>query len=287
MRLSQDHVVARLDGELQMTNPQDLSDPPFDERAPRVESVIDACMKRFPGVTKAAQARYFEAVHQDLAPLARELERTCAEQAARIQQLALNYITLFDQCSEALAKVAALEAQLAEAKHGVARVEETPVGPKLFVNDVLVHSWFGCCYDENVKAIAASINAAHPPAAAASDMAKKHESATISGPHSHDVDTSRAAAASEEPQPSLGSPLTPYGMLVRALRIVAGTTLMDMAKHLGRGSAELSSIELGRKPVRDADIVDAAHFFACAGIHSTTHALTMAARAAEQEKGKT
>ncbi|WP_322080330.1 helix-turn-helix domain-containing protein, partial [Burkholderia cenocepacia] len=76
--------------------------------------------------------------------------------------------------------------------------------------------------------------------------------------------------------------LTPYGMLVRALRIVSGTTLMDMAEHLGRGPAELSAIEFGRKPVRDADIVDAAHFFACAGIQSTTHALTIAARAGGQ-----
>lgn len=81
-----------------------------------------------------------------------------------------------------------------------------------------------------------------------------------------------------EEQPSLTNPLTPYGMLVRALRIVAGTTLMDMAQHLGRGPAELSAIEFGRKPVRDADIVDAAHFFACVGIQSTTHALTIAAR---------
>jgi len=82
-------------------------------------------------------------------------------------------------------------------------------------------------------------------------------------------------------QPSLTNPLTPYGMLVRALRIVAGTTLMDMAQHLGRGPAELSSIEFGRKPVRNADILDAAHFFACVGIQSTTHALTIAARAGE------
>jgi len=85
-----------------------------------------------------------------------------------------------------------------------------------------------------------------------------------------------------EEQPSLTNPLTPYGMLVRALRIVTGTTLMDMAQHLGRGPAELSAIEFGRKPVRHADIVDAAHFFACAGIQSTTHALTIGARAGGQ-----
>jgi hypothetical protein len=62
-----------------------------------------------------------------------------------------------------------VEAQLRERGEPVARVEETPVGPKLYVNDVFVHSWFGCCYDDRVKAIAASINGAHPPAAAASE----------------------------------------------------------------------------------------------------------------------
>ncbi|WP_213308291.1 hypothetical protein [Paraburkholderia sacchari] len=42
---------------------------------PRVEAVIDAMCARFPGASKASQNRYFEAVHQELAPLARELER--------------------------------------------------------------------------------------------------------------------------------------------------------------------------------------------------------------------
>ncbi len=41
---------------------------------PRVEACIDAVMKVYPGTTKAAQARYYEAVHQELAPLARRLE---------------------------------------------------------------------------------------------------------------------------------------------------------------------------------------------------------------------
>ncbi|AYJ74306.1 hypothetical protein phiE131_040 [Burkholderia phage phiE131] len=94
--------------------------------------------------------------------------------------------------------------------------------------------------------------------------------------------TQQPRAEVTEEQPSLTNPLTPYGMLVRALRIVSGTTLMGMAQHLGRGPAELSAIEFGRKPVRDADIVDAAHFFACVGIQSTTHALTIAARAGGQ-----
>lgn len=43
--------------------------------APRVEEVICRVMKRFPGTSKMAQARYYEEVHQELAPLARELER--------------------------------------------------------------------------------------------------------------------------------------------------------------------------------------------------------------------
>jgi hypothetical protein len=42
---------------------------------PRVEAVIERTMKRFPGIGPAAQARYYEAVHQELAPLARALER--------------------------------------------------------------------------------------------------------------------------------------------------------------------------------------------------------------------
>jgi hypothetical protein len=98
--------------------------------------------------------------------------------------------------------------------------------------------------------------------------------------------TERMSDAAREETPSLTNPLTPYGMLVRALRIVAGTTLMDMANYLGRGPAELSSLEFGRKPVRNADIVDAAHYFASFGIHNTTHELTIAAHKAEIERGK-
>lgn len=43
--------------------------------APRVEAVINAVMERHPGMGPAAQLRYYEAVHQELGPLARELER--------------------------------------------------------------------------------------------------------------------------------------------------------------------------------------------------------------------
>lgn len=42
---------------------------------PRVDGVIELVMRKYPGLGGASRARYFEAVHQELAPLARELER--------------------------------------------------------------------------------------------------------------------------------------------------------------------------------------------------------------------
>jgi hypothetical protein len=50
--------------------------------APRVEACIQEVMREHPGETPAALARYFEAVHQELAPLARELESQLAAQRA-------------------------------------------------------------------------------------------------------------------------------------------------------------------------------------------------------------
>ncbi len=41
----------------------------------RVEECIQRVMSEHPGESPTAMARYFEAVHQELAPLARELER--------------------------------------------------------------------------------------------------------------------------------------------------------------------------------------------------------------------
>ncbi|WP_186187962.1 hypothetical protein [Burkholderia gladioli] len=53
-----------------------LSELYFDpaSTSPRVDELIAGVMKRFPGVSASAQARYYEEVHQHLAPLARELE---------------------------------------------------------------------------------------------------------------------------------------------------------------------------------------------------------------------
>ncbi|WP_208451569.1 hypothetical protein [Burkholderia gladioli] len=47
--------------------------------SPRVDKLIADVMKRFPGESRSAQARYYEEVHQHLAPLARELEAEVAQ----------------------------------------------------------------------------------------------------------------------------------------------------------------------------------------------------------------
>lgn len=53
-------------------------------RHPRVEACIAEVMLRFPGDSKTDEARYYEQVHQALAPLARQLERENIAAAALI-----------------------------------------------------------------------------------------------------------------------------------------------------------------------------------------------------------
>jgi len=43
--------------------------------APRVEACIESVIRQYPTLGGRADQRYYEAVHQELAPLARELER--------------------------------------------------------------------------------------------------------------------------------------------------------------------------------------------------------------------
>ncbi|MDN7511986.1 helix-turn-helix transcriptional regulator [Burkholderia multivorans] len=80
-------------------------------------------------------------------------------------------------------------------------------------------------------------------------------------------------------EPSLTNPLTPYGMLVRALRIVSGTTLMDMAKALLTTPAKLSAMEFGRAPVTPEFAFDVAAYFDALGVPHTASALRAAAGA--------
>ncbi|MEM5371317.1 helix-turn-helix transcriptional regulator [Paraburkholderia azotifigens] len=88
-----------------------------------------------------------------------------------------------------------------------------------------------------------------------------------------------AMAKDAEMTLNLPPAMTPFGMLVRALRIVAGTTLYDMAKHLGCTPAMLSGIEFGRKPLTDEMIAETSAYFSSLGIHDTLHALNAAREA--------
>ncbi len=54
---------------------------------PRVEALIARVMDRFPGQTEQSDRRYYPAVHQELGPLARDLERETITMQARVQEL--------------------------------------------------------------------------------------------------------------------------------------------------------------------------------------------------------
>lgn len=54
----------------------------------RVEAVIEKVMAEHPGVSTKAQAAYYEAVNQELAPLARNLERELCTAAKKVDDLA-------------------------------------------------------------------------------------------------------------------------------------------------------------------------------------------------------
>lgn len=69
----------------------------------RVDALIDRVMKVFPGVSASAQARYYEAVHQELAPLAREIERQRGEAIRSQNELHEQVYQLQQQRNELLA----------------------------------------------------------------------------------------------------------------------------------------------------------------------------------------
>lgn len=51
---------------------------------PITDALIDRVMRKHPGVSARAQADYYEAVHQELAPLARDFEKRIARLNADI-----------------------------------------------------------------------------------------------------------------------------------------------------------------------------------------------------------
>jgi hypothetical protein len=76
----------------------------------------------------------------------------------------------------------------------------------------------------------------------------------------------QAAPVDAEPVPSLWNPLTPYGLLIRALRVLANTTMYDMANELGIPPSALSAMEFGTRPVTEKEAQEIAQFFIRLGI---------------------
>ncbi|WP_186153417.1 Lar family restriction alleviation protein [Burkholderia gladioli] len=96
------------------------------------------------------------------------------------------------------------------------------------------------------------------------------------------VKAAPAISESEDAAPDFASPLTPFGMLVRALRIVTGTLLGDMAKEMEIGSAHLSAMEFGKKPVTNQHLAAIAGFFHSRGLRDTAPILRAALDAARK-----
>lgn len=75
------------------------------------------------------------------------------------------------------------------------------------------------------------------------------------------------------------SRMTPWGLLVRAGRIILGTTLMDMSKALGMRPSELSAYECDRQRLTDDVILAVMRFFDERGLCIPATAWRKAARA--------
>jgi len=87
----------------------------------------------------------------------------------------------------------------------------------------------------------------------------------------------------QEPLERMKSPLAPIGLLIRALRCIAGTTLMEMSRELGMTPAELSSLEMGRKHVTLWEARGVVGFFASKGMPVDIRLLKAAMRAGERK----
>lgn len=94
-----------------------------------------------------------------------------------------------------------------------------------------------------------------------------------------------AISESEDAAPRFDSPLTPFGQLVRSLRVVTGTLLGDMARAMGVSSAELSAMELGRRPIAPEHVGAASEYFQSCGLPRTAPLLIRAVDAERSKNG--
>ncbi|WP_257755154.1 helix-turn-helix domain-containing protein [Burkholderia glumae] len=97
-----------------------------------------------------------------------------------------------------------------------------------------------------------------------------------------DDEAAPAISESEDAAPSFKSQLTPFGQLVRSLRVVTGTLLGDMARAMGVSSAELSAIEFGRRPITPEKVKAISDFFENYGLPRTAPLLQGALDAARK-----
>lgn len=68
-----------------------------DDATPQVDCLIALTMAEHPGIGRAAQAEYYEAVHQELAPLARQLERDARKWRMKLHQLRLDVLSVMPE----------------------------------------------------------------------------------------------------------------------------------------------------------------------------------------------
>nr|WP_244125155.1 helix-turn-helix transcriptional regulator [Burkholderia gladioli] len=134
--------------------------------------------------------------------------------------------------------------------------------------------WETCAPEDLSRMLREHVEKGDPRDVANFCMMLHHHGASISG-----------AADAGEAVASIANPLTPYGMLVRALRIVAGTTLMEMATGMGVSPAFLSSLEFGRRPVTYDNAAFASGFFSDNGVVDTLPALAHAVGLSQGAQG--
>ncbi|ONC38477.1 hypothetical protein AQ916_06910 [Burkholderia pseudomallei] len=116
--------------------------------------------------------------------------------------------------------------------------------------------------------------------------AKEHELDLIAFVRDVLSDPTQQPSSEVAEQPSLTNPLTPYGMLVRALRIVTSTLLGDMAKSLQMSSARLSAMEFGREQVTPEVVREVGKYFERLGVGNMRSALQHAANAVRIQGGE-
>jgi hypothetical protein len=68
-----------------------------DDATPQVDCLIALTMAEHPGTGRTEQAEYYEAVHMELAPLARQLERDARKWRMKLHKLRLDVLSVMPE----------------------------------------------------------------------------------------------------------------------------------------------------------------------------------------------